>query len=30
MNEVSTRFDTALVNAIEPDSTASSALIARL
>jgi 3-oxoacyl-[acyl-carrier-protein] synthase II len=30
MNEVSARFDTALVNAIEPDSTASSALIARV
>jgi 3-oxoacyl-[acyl-carrier-protein] synthase II len=30
MNEVSARFDTALVNAIEPDSTASSALIARI
>lgn len=30
MNEVSVRFDTALVNAIEPDSTASSALIARV
>jgi 3-oxoacyl-[acyl-carrier-protein] synthase II len=30
MNEISARFDTALVNAIEPDSTASSALIARV
>jgi len=30
MNEVNERFETALVNAIEPDSTASSALIARV
>lgn len=30
MSEVSGRFDTALVNAIEPDSTASSAVIARV
>jgi 3-oxoacyl-[acyl-carrier-protein] synthase II len=30
MNEVSERFDTALVNAIEPDSAATSALIARI